>query len=251
MGSVTNLNEKCYRCGNETRFHNSEYRTGEGHDVCSVCGTSAMGYMRRDINGRIEYTRTRLALSNIKVRFMHLHTKKTISEFRLPKRISMDHPERINHFSAEDWVNFMKQIGIEINADLEHAFVCLYFRTKEKKKRWERFNYVGNWLANISGKERKRIYLCRAKWNVSHDKGYGVMCISYKGKRKAYYRVFKRVPNIPHILRKWDRMTGTSYDPDHSYLTVMEGDKLVFLKGELRCAEEEYEYAENTLQYTA
>lgn len=251
MGSVTNWNERCYRCRNETRFHHSEYKSGEGYDDCSVCGASVMAYMRRDLNGKIDYKRMRIALSNIKVRFIHLYTKKTIAEFRLPKTISIVHPERINFFTAQEWVDFMKQFGVEIQADLEHAFVCLYFRTKGKMKRWERFNYVGNWLEDVSGRETRHVYLCRAKWDVRRNKGYGVMCISYKGNREPYYRKFKSVPNIPHILRKWKRMTGTTHDPEHSYLTVIDGDKLVFLKGNLRCSEEEYEPAEKAEQYPA
>lgn len=156
----------------------------------------------------------------------------------MPKTFVIDDPERIYGLSAEEWVELMKQYDIQIHANLKDAFVCLYFRTKGRKKRWVRFNYVGNWLENVSSKKSRYVTLCRAKWDVSHNKGYGVMCISYQGNRLPYYRTFKSVPNISHILRKWNRMTETSYDPEHSYLTVMDGDKLVFLKGELRCTED-------------
>lgn len=238
MASVTNWNEKCYRCGNETRFHDYEYRTGEGYDVCSVCGAESIGRMRRDMLGRFAHNRTRIALSNIKVRIIKLHTKKTLAEFRLPKAFAIDRPAKIYDFSARQWVDFMKQYGIQIHADLQDDYVCLYFRAKGKKKHWVRFNYVGNWLENVGGAKSRYVILCRAKWYVSHNNGYGVMCVSYPGDRMPYYRTFKSVPNIPHILRKWNRMTDTSYDPEHSYLTVMDGDKLVFLKGELRCTED-------------
>lgn len=241
MSGVTSWNEKCNRCGIEKSFLDYECNTGEGNDGCSFCGASTSAYICRDSDGKILCRRTRIALSNIKVSFLHLHTKKTIAEFRLPKTISIDHPERIFSFSAKDWVNFMKQLGVEIQAATEDTYVCLYFRTKEKNKHWERFNYIGNRLENVNCGKSRYVYLCRAKWEVSRDKGYGVMSISYKGNRKSYYREFKSVPNIPHILRKWNRLTGTSYNPKLSYLTVMDGDKLVFLKGELRCDEEEYE----------
>lgn len=239
MGSVTNWNETCNRCGNETRFHNYECRTGEGYDVCSACGAEAIGRICRDKLGRFVHNRKRIALSSIKVRFANLYTGKTIAEFRLPKAFAIDHPAKIYDFSAEEWIEFMKQYGVQIHADLKDAFVCLYFRTKGKKRRWVRFNYVGNWLENIGGGKSGYVILCRAKWYVSHHKGYGAMCVSYPGDRLPYYRTFKSVPNIPHILRKWNRMTATPYDPEHSYLTVMDGEKLVFLKGELRCTEDD------------
>lgn len=167
------------------------------------------------------YERTRISLSNLKVQIRDWDSGKVIAEFKLPRNFSMNNPERIYDFSADQWVEIMKQYGVSIQINTEHTFVCLFFRTKGKKSHWERFNFTGNWLEGSNCKKNRTVLLCRTRWNIRRNIGYGAMCITYKGNRDAYYRAFKHKPNISHILKKWSRMTGNSYVPERSYLTVM------------------------------
>lgn len=234
MSSVLDFDSPCWQCGSNAMFTDYNCRTGEEISSCSVCGAYRQFSFFRDGKGHIIYDRFFIPFSKVKVILVEHKTRKTVAEFSLPQNISQEELEHL----AFGWFNgkqdeILLQYGMIQHDDFGKFYACLCYRTKGRKKHLERFNYIGNRIEPSIRKNPSGFILCKCKTKEIERRGYGIMRIFFKGNRKAYFYAFNRIPNIPHILKKWRRLTAGGYDPENSFLSVIKGDELVLLKGHL------------------